>query len=302
MRERRLRLGRSQPAFLLREPRLDIADSLEIFVELVGVGGTEPALHALRVFKHRVEHAPLFDEHLLPLCERHVVGREELVEGDHGAVETRDRLPAAIPGQGQARSMSSTVEAGLTAVELKRRKPRVAAELAGHDLVHRERFCGTGAGEPHRAATVRVARERMRAALHDREAIFVPGERREPIGERVAGADIVFLRKPCLLGHAIADAKADHPLRPGRRCCRPCKPAEAERFKRGEGQERSRRLEHPAAGWHGHGGISGTCGGGVSGLLLRAEGRALDDRMNELANGKVFGSGPVNDRFHEVVV
>ena len=59
LRNRRPGLRHVQPLLVLAEAHLDVADALEILVELVRVGLGEALLHALRIFEHGVEYAAL---------------------------------------------------------------------------------------------------------------------------------------------------------------------------------------------------------------------------------------------------
>ena len=264
LRQRCLRLRLAQPPLLLGEPRLDVANSLEILVELVGIGGIEPPLHALRIFEHRVEHAPFLGQQLLPLLERCVLGGKKPVERDHGAVEPGHRLTAMIPRERQAGTVARTFHAGLTGVELDGCKPRVPAELCGRNLIHGNRVVkaltgcaeGVGARQPKCAAPVRVVGKPVRAALDDREVVLVARQRREALWQRVAGPNVARLWKPRFLGHAVADPEAHHPLGRGRRGRGPGEPPESERLERREGQQRAGGFQEPAAGGcgeHGYG-------------------------------------------------
>ena len=161
-----------------------------------------------------------------------------------------------VPGEREPRAVARTIHAGLTGVELNGCEPRVLTQFCGRDLVHRNRIMktlaggteGVGPGEPKRATAMRVVRELMRAALHDRKVAFVTCQRREPLRERVAGTGITRLWKPRLLGHSVADPEAHHPLGRGRRGRSPGEPPESERLERRQGQQRAGRFQEPAAG------------------------------------------------------
>jgi len=151
--------------------------------------------------------------------------------------------------------MARAVESRLAGVELDRSKPRVGTEGGGRRLIHRNRVVkarassavGIGAGEPKRAAAVRIVGKPVGPALDDREVGLMAGQRGEPLRKCVARSDIVLVGKPGLLGHAVAYAETDHPLGRRDRCGRPGKPSEAERLERGQGQQRGCRPQEPAA-------------------------------------------------------
>jgi hypothetical protein len=69
LRNRCLRLRHADPLLVLRETRLDVADALEVFVELRTVVLAKTTLHRLRILHHRVEHAALLREHRLLLLD-----------------------------------------------------------------------------------------------------------------------------------------------------------------------------------------------------------------------------------------
>ena len=113
-----LRLGDVEPGFVLFKTRLDVADALEVFVELVGVGSGETALHASGFAKHSVQHAAVLGDGRLALFQRQVVGGEELVENLDRVVVAGDGFAALIPGQRK----SGTVTLVIGAVEQERVK------------------------------------------------------------------------------------------------------------------------------------------------------------------------------------
>ena len=97
LRNRRLRLRHADPLLVLREPRLDVADALEVFIELGPVVFAKTALHRLRVLHHRVEHAALLREHgLLLLDGRRVLGKQPM-KRLHRAFMTTDGFAAHVP-------------------------------------------------------------------------------------------------------------------------------------------------------------------------------------------------------------
>ena len=103
--------------------------------------------------------------------------------------------------------------------------------LAGHTE-------GIGAGEPKRAAAVRIVGKAVGAALHQREVVLMAGQRGEPLRKRIARADVVELREPCFLGHTEADAEEYHPLRRRWWVGRADTATESERLERRQSHER----------------------------------------------------------------
>ena len=129
--EGRLGLGHVEPVFVLVEARLDVADALKVFVELVGVGFGETTLHAFGIAEHCVEDAAVLGDGGLALFQRQVVGGEELVEDLNRVVLAGDGFAALIPGQGK----SGAVSLKIGAVELDRGEASVFTPLLCDDLV-----------------------------------------------------------------------------------------------------------------------------------------------------------------------
>jgi len=129
--EGRLDLGDVEPGFVLFKTRLDVANALEVFVELVGVGSGEAALHASGLGEDSVQDAAVLGDGGLALFQRHVVGGEELVENLNRIVLTGDGFAAPVPGQGQSRAVTLKT----TGVELDRGEASVLAQMLRNDLV-----------------------------------------------------------------------------------------------------------------------------------------------------------------------
>ena len=103
--ERGRRLRHADPLLVLRQPCFDVADAVEIFLELGGVTLAEAAFQIAAALQHRVEHAPLLGQHRLLLLDRRFVLREEPMKGLDRSLQPRHRLAASVPRQRQARPM-----------------------------------------------------------------------------------------------------------------------------------------------------------------------------------------------------
>ena len=93
-------LGDVEPGFVLFKTRLDVANALEVFVELVGIGSGEAALHASGLGEDSVQDAAVLGDRSLSLFQRHVIRREELVENLNRIVLTGDGFARARPRPG----------------------------------------------------------------------------------------------------------------------------------------------------------------------------------------------------------
>ena len=69
----RLGLGHAEPLLVLAQAHLDVADALEVLVQLVGVGFRQALLHAFGIFHHGIQHAALLSQLRLALAQRRAV-------------------------------------------------------------------------------------------------------------------------------------------------------------------------------------------------------------------------------------
>ena len=99
------RLRHADPLLVLRQPCFDVANAVEILLELGGVALAKAAFQVAAALQHRVEHAPLLRQHRLLLLDRRFVLREEPMKGLDRSLQPRHRLAAGVPGQRQARPM-----------------------------------------------------------------------------------------------------------------------------------------------------------------------------------------------------
>ena len=89
----------TDPLLVAGEPRLEVADALQVFVEFVLVGGAETAAEIAGVFQGVVEDAsPLPEERLLLFERRRLLGKQA-VERLEGIPRTAHRLAPRIPGE-----------------------------------------------------------------------------------------------------------------------------------------------------------------------------------------------------------
>ena len=221
-----LRARDFQPLFFLAKAGFDIADALEVFVELGVVVLRESALEGLGVVEHGIEHAAFLREHGLLLRERcGVLGKETMIGGD-GAVLAADGFAAHIPSHREAGTVAARI-AGFAAVELERGKSRVQAELRGGDLVGADAVVKAlsrlrvtvRAGEPHGAAPVAFVAVFVPEPLHDAEVGLVPREGFEAQRQLVVGTGLLDVGIPCRFGDAPAEAEEDQAFRRrGGRC------------------------------------------------------------------------------------
>ena len=220
-------LGHGQPLFLLGEPRLDVANRLEVFVEFVGVGRRQTPPHPRRIGPDGVEHALFGGQGRLPFLKRRAFSGEEPVEGEHWRVEAGQRATAGIPGQRQPRPVArvSRVERA----ELKRSETRLVAPCRGSHLVGgygvRKALArlavAVGTGEPERAPPVGFVCELIGEPLDHRELVAVPLESFQSLWQRIVLARLFPVGKPGLVGHAPAEAEEHHSLGPsGSGSCR----------------------------------------------------------------------------------
>ena len=100
--DRRLDLWHAEPLLVLAKANFDVADALEILVELVGVRLREAALKIVRIGQHRIKHATLLHEHGLTFAQRCGVIREQPMKCLHRILQTRHRLPAHVPSHRQS--------------------------------------------------------------------------------------------------------------------------------------------------------------------------------------------------------
>ena len=180
-----LALGTSSQASSFLRSRLDVADALEVFVELVRVGSGEAALHASGLGENRVQDTTVLGDGGLPLFQRHVIRREELVENLNRVVLTRDRFAALIPCQREA----GTVSLQTGGVELDRGEASVLPQMPRNDLVGRDAIrhvlagygIAIGPGEPEGASPVSFVGVLVRTSLHHGDIRLVTGQRREAL-------------------------------------------------------------------------------------------------------------------------
>ena len=173
-----------------------------------------------------------------------------MVGGDRVLVPDQ-RLTSRIPGH-RAGAMSGI--AGVGAVEPDGAVTRVHAELGGGDLVGGDAVVealprlrvAVGPREPEGAPPVGFIAELVREALDEREVFLVFGERGESGRQRVVGSGVLEGREPSLIGHPVAEAQEDHPLRLRGRFLGG-EGLEAQRAQRGQGDQRAGGAEEVTA-------------------------------------------------------
>ena len=257
LRNRCLRLRHADPLLVLRESGLNIADALEVFVELRPIVFAKSALHRLRVLHHRVEHAALLREHGLLLFDGRGVLRKEPMKRLHRAFVTADGLATHIPSHRKPRPMPRSLRV-LAAIELQRRKTRVHAQFRCRHQIRRDAVVKrlprlretVRAREPHRAAPVPFVRVFVPKPLHHREVRLVPRQRLQALRQRVIFPRLLDVRKPRLRRDPPAKAEKHQPLRRCNWNRRRGKTTEAQRFQSGQSNKRGAGLEEVTAGFH----------------------------------------------------
>ena len=183
----RFRFRHAEPLLVLAEPHLDVADALEILVELVGVGLREAALQVARIGEHGIEHAALLREHRLALRSAALC---HLRTGDGTPAPDSRSLPSACRGVPRERQTGTVSRVRhIRRVELDRGKACFLTEmcrchLVGGDTVVKalSRLRKTvRACQPERAAPMRFVRELVRTTLHNRDVLLMSRQRLEPV-------------------------------------------------------------------------------------------------------------------------
>ncbi|MEK0445824.1 MAG: hypothetical protein RLZZ399_1145 [Verrucomicrobiota bacterium] len=241
--------------FVLAEPGLDVADALEVFLQLVGIGAVEACADAPGVVADGVENAAFLGEHGLSFAEWHRVVGEESVKDRHWVFEAGDGFSPEIPSKGEAGAVPGVL--GIGGVELEGGEAGVLSEVGGGDLVGAdtvvEALAGfgvaVGAGEPEGTAPVRFVAEAIGATLDHGEVFMVAGEGSQSLREVPVGACLLDIGEPSFLGNAPAEAQEDEAFG---RCAdfRIGEGAEAEGLEKGQGDERGGATEEMAAGVH----------------------------------------------------
>ena len=210
---------------------LDVAHRVEIGAELQPVAGPEAAAQADHVGADRVENAALLAaarlagggvgglvvaEEPLEHRPRVVLHRQRgLRVAPRDGVREGATEPAAVARAGEVRALQP---------QLQGRQRRVAPELAGRDLVHRDRLGVPRAGvhvgeEAGRGARVAAAADaRRRRAVQPRQhqkLVAERGQRLENRRQLEAGAG--GRRRPALHDHAVGHVDGAEPHRARRR-------------------------------------------------------------------------------------
>ena len=101
-----LGLGHVEPGFVFVKTRFDVTDALKVLVEFVGVIFGQTTLHMFALCEHGIENAAVFGDGGLTLFQRHVTGREQLVENLNRVVLTAYGFATLIPTQRKPRTVT----------------------------------------------------------------------------------------------------------------------------------------------------------------------------------------------------